>query len=351
MFNSKFSNGILKHPGFNDKGGSAPATPDYTSLAKEQAKGNMELAQYTTQANRVNQVTPYGNVTYSQSPGTFDQTGYDAALQAYNQQLASENNRASSQSPYFSQFSGIGGINQSVNNLSNRSKSHLTAPNRADFTKGGNQWTATQSLSPAQQAILEANQGLSTSKLGYAQDILNRAQNGQGGVDMSSLPSYGINPGETYSDAIMRRLQPSMDQAHQSFDAQMANQGVMPGTQAYDNAYRNFSQGQNDQRTSAITGGMGVGLQANQQAYNQSLQNLNNPINMVNSLQTGSQVTNPQGVNSANMPQVQGPDLTGAAQNTYNAQMGAYNADQASSNGFMGGLMGLAGAGMNAYAL
>ena len=320
MFNSKFL-GVLKHPGYNGgKGGSAPATPDYTSLAKEQAAGNLALAKYTTEANRVNQVTPYGNITYSQNPGTVNQSAYDQALQAYNQSMAH------------------GGRNKD-----------LKAPNIADFTTGNNTWTATQSLSPAEQAILNAKEGLTTGKLGYAQDLLNKAQNGQGGVDMSSLPSYGINPGETYSDAIMRRLQPSMDQAQQSFDAQMANQGVMPGTQAYDNAYRNFSQGQNDQRTSAITGGMTVGLNANQQAYNQALQNMNNPINQINSLETGSQVTNPQGVNSANMPQVQGADLTGAAQNTYNSQLSNYNAENAASNGFMGGLMNLGGSAAIAY--
>lgn len=314
MFNSKFL-GVLKHPGYNGgKGGSAPATPDYTSLAKEQAAGNLDLAKYTTEANRVNQVTPYGNITYSQSPGTVNQSAYDQALQSYNQSLAH------------------GGRNKD-----------LKAPNIADFTTGNNTWTATQSLSPAEQKILEANQGLSTGKLGYAQDILNKAQNGQSGVDTSQLPSYGINPGETYSDAIMRRLQPQQAQAKQSFDAQMANQGVMPGTQAYDNAYRNFSQGQNDQLTSAITGGMGVGLQANQQAFNQGITNMNQPINMVNALQGGSQVTNPQGVNSANMPQVAGPDLTGAAQNTYNSQLANYNAQNAASGNFMGGLLGLGG--------
>jgi len=314
MFNSKFL-GVLKHPGYNGgKGGSAPATPDYTSLAKEQAAGNLDLAKYTTEANRVNQITPYGNITYSQSPGTVNQSAYDQALQSYNQSLAH------------------GGRNKD-----------LKAPNIADFTTGNNTWTATQSLSPAEQKILEANQGLSTGKLGYAQDILNKAQNGQSGVDTSQLPSYGINPGETYSDAIMRRLQPQQAQAKQSFDAQMANQGVMPGTQAYDNAYRNFSQGQNDQLTSAITGGMGVGLQANQQAFNQGITNMNQPINMVNALQGGSQVTNPQGVNSANMPQVAGPDLTGAAQNTYNSQLANYNAQNAASGNLMGGLLGLGG--------
>jgi hypothetical protein len=344
MFNSKFL-GILKHPGYNGgKGGSAPSTPDFTNLAKQQAASNLDLAKYTTEANRVNQVTPYGNITYSQGSPTIDQAGYDAALASYNQQLASQNNsHGKSTFNAGGIFGGYGG-----NNSNGNKKNSLVAPNIADYTKGSNTWTATQSLSPAEQKILEANQGLSTGKLGYAQDILNKAQNGQSGVDTSQLPSYGINPGETYSDAIMRRLQPQQAQAKQSFDAQMANQGVMPGTQAYDNAYRNFSQGQNDQLTSAITGGMGIGLQANQQAFNQGITNMNQPINMVNSLQNGSQVTNPQGVNSANMPQVAGPDLTGAAQNTYNSQLANYNAQNAASGNFMGGLLGLGGAALGA---
>jgi len=341
MFNSKFL-GVLKHPGYNGgKGGSAPATPDYTSLAKQQAADNLALAKYTTEANRVNQVTPYGNITYSQGSPTIDQAGYDAALKAYNNQLAASNSYGASKGINYGQnggIFGIGGGTSSKNNYNN-----LKAPNIADYTKGSNQWTATQTLSPAEQAILNAKEGLSTSKLGYAQDLLNKSRNGQGGVDMSQLPSYGINPGETYSDAIMRRLQPQMQQAQQSFESQMANQGVVPGTQAYDNAYRNFAQGQNDQRTSAITGGMGVGLTANQQAYNQALQNMNNPINMINSLETGAQVQNPQGVNTAAMPQVAGPDLTGAAQNTYNSQLANYNAQNAASGNFMGGLLGLGG--------
>jgi hypothetical protein len=88
-------------------------------------------------------------------------------------------------------------------------------------------------------------------------------------IDQSKLPSYGINPGETYEAAIMRRLQPQMAQDQQSMQAQLANQGVVPGTEAYNNAMRVFNQGQNDQRTSAIVGGMQTGLAANQQAFGQ----------------------------------------------------------------------------------
>jgi hypothetical protein len=83
------------------------------------------------------------------------------------------------------------------------------------------------------------------------------------------LPTYGINPGESYEAAIMRRLQPQMAQDQQSMQVQLANQGIVPGTEAYNNAMRTFTQGQNDQRTSAVVGGMNTGLAANQQAYGQ----------------------------------------------------------------------------------
>lgn len=43
---------------------SAPAAPDYASAAKETATGNLEAARQATKANRINQYTPYGSLTY-----------------------------------------------------------------------------------------------------------------------------------------------------------------------------------------------------------------------------------------------------------------------------------------------
>jgi hypothetical protein len=341
MFNSKFGVGVLKHPGYNGKS-SAPPAPDYTAAANATAAGNLEAAKYTTQANRVNQVTPYGNLTYSQGSPSVNQSGYDQAMKNYQQQLAAYNQPSNAGSGNW--------FGQTTANSNNGAAP--TAPNIKDFTTDSNQWTATQTLTPAQQKILEQNQNLNSGLLDTAQSGLNYAKGviEKPGVDLSQLPSYGINPGENYSDAIMRRLQPSMDQAKQSFESQMANQGVVPGTQAYDNAYRNFSQGQNDQRTSAITGGMGVGLNANQQAFQQQSYNQMQPINVINALRTGSQVQGPSYVNPAAMPSVAGPDLLGAAQAQYQGQLAQTNANNAASGGFMGGLMNLASTGAQLYA-
>jgi hypothetical protein len=54
---------------------SAPAAPDYTGAAEKTAAGNLEAAKYATRANRVNQYTPYGNLTYNEKgDGTWEQT-------------------------------------------------------------------------------------------------------------------------------------------------------------------------------------------------------------------------------------------------------------------------------------
>jgi hypothetical protein len=195
-----------------------------------------------------------------------------------------------------------------------------------------------------QQAGL--NSGLLTTAqrgLDYAGNLLEKP-----GIDMSKLPSTGINPGEMYSDAIMRRLQPQLQMEKNQFDAQMANQGIATNSEAYANAKRQFDQTQNDKLTSAITGGMNVGLNANQQAFAQQGYNQMQPINVINALRTGSQVQAPTFVNSANQATTQGPDILGATGQQYNAQLAQTNANNAGMANFTSGLMNLGGAAMMA---
>ena len=44
---------------------SAPAAPNYTAAAQATAAGNLDAARQAVAANRVNQVTPYGNLDYA----------------------------------------------------------------------------------------------------------------------------------------------------------------------------------------------------------------------------------------------------------------------------------------------
>jgi len=258
----------------------APPPPDYVGAANATAQGNIDAARVATAANRVNQVTPYGNLTYKQ-------TGTDSY--------------------------------------------------------GNPTWTATQELAPAQQKILEQQAGLSSGLLNTAQQGLDYAGSlmAKPGIDMSKLPSTGFDPGQSYQDAMMKRLSPQIDRENQSFEQDMANKGIGAGTQAYNTAKTLLAQNQNDRLNQATVQGLNAGLTANQQAFAQQGYNQMQPINVINALRTGSQVASPQYVNPAQQATTAGPDILGATGQQYNAQLGATNANNAATSGFFGGLMNM----------
>ena len=139
----------------------------------------------------------------------------------------------------------------------------------------------------------------------------------------------------------MRRLAPTQQHQSEMSDQQLANQGIMPGSQAYNNAKRLLSQSQNDQLTSAIVGGMNTGLQANQQQYAQNLANYQLPLNVANQIKG---LATPNYVNPATQQTTAGADILGATNAQYQNQLSAYNAQQAQQGNMLGGLAGLGGA-------
>jgi hypothetical protein len=261
---------------------SAPAAPDYRAAAQETATGNLEAARQATAANRVNQVTPYGNLNYAI-------TGSD---------------------PY-----------------------------------GNPTWTATQSLSPAQQQLLDyQNQTsiglgkLAGQGLGYVENMLNTP------FDVSKLPSTGFNPSQSYQDAYMQRLAPQLQMGREQLAQNLANKGIDIGSKAYENAMRMQGQRENDLLAAATTQGFGVGQQARQSALQEQAYLRNEPLNTLSAVRTGAQVQGPQFVNSATQATTAGPDILGAAQMGYNAQMGDFNAKQAAQANLNQGLFSLGGA-------
>ena len=265
---------------------SAPAAPDYTGAAQQTAQGNLDMARTATAANRVNQVTPYGNLDYSI-------TGQDSY--------------------------------------------------------GNPTWTATTSLSDIGQQLLNNQNQASLGLGGTINAALGRTQEMMGEGFNPNLPQVGINAGEQYQDAYMRRLAPQIEQGREALDVKLANQGIPVGSEAYRRAQMAQSQRENDLLLGATTQGFGTGLQANQQAYNQAMTNYNMPLNTLSALRSGSQVQNPSFVNSSQQATTGGADILGATQMGYNAQLGDYNSQQAAQQNFNSGLMGLGGAGVMAF--
>lgn len=201
-------------------------------------------------------------------------------------------------------------------------------------SQGNPMWSATQTPTEPLGSAINANIGQIANQYGTQ-------------FTGGNLPSYGINPNETYSDAIMRRLQPQQAMQQKQFDAQMANQGIPVGSEAYNNANRQFQQTLNDQRTSAIVGGMQTGLAANQQQYAQNLSNYQLPLTVGSQLKA---LGTPNYINPASQQTTAGADALSAGIGSYNAQMGQYNARQAANQNLTSGLFGLGGAAMNAPA-
>ena len=186
-------------------------------------------------------------------------------------------------------------------------------------------WSANQSLNPALQSAMSGLQNKLATSAGQ-------------GINTNTLAQTGINPGEMYSDAIMRRLQPQQQQQSAAVETQLANQGIMPGSEAYNRAKTQLAQQQNDQLTSAQVGGINVGLQANQQGFNQQLQQSNLPIQQLGAF---NQATQPGYVTPYNQAAVAGPDYTGAYTTGQAAAIAAQNAANAKTANLQNGLFSL----------
>jgi len=181
-------------------------------------------------------------------------------------------------------------------------------------SEGNPTYTQTQTLNPQLQSAINSNlgqlgqpfqapqfQGQDMASMNYFGSKLNQQQFDPNSLQnyqldtsrlgANALPSYGINPGQTYSDAIMQRLQPSLERDTQALDARLANQGIMQGSKAYETAKLLQGQNQNDALTSAIVGGMQTGLAANNQQFGQN-------FNVANTQLGANQYNNQQAMNS-----------------------------------------------------
>jgi hypothetical protein len=268
-------------------GGSAPPPPDYSGAARETAQGNLDAARANIAANRVNQYTPYGSLEY----------------------------------------------------------------NMAGEDKYGNpMWSATQSLAPDQQKLLDIQNQLSIGTgqlgqkgLGYVENMINQP------FDTSKLVSTGFNPSQSYQDAYMQRLKPQIEQGREALATQLANSGIPVGSEAYNRAMMTQGQKENDLLAAATTQGFGVGQQARQQGFNELAYQRNEPINTLNAVRSGAQVQSPTFVNPAMQANTAGADILGATQMGYNANLAASNAQNAANNAMTSGLFGLGGAGLIGY--
>jgi len=286
----------------------APATPDYRGAAVEQGAANLEAARATARLSNPNTYTPYGTQLIS----------YDGDIP-----------------------------------------------------------TIRQTLTPTAQKTLEAQQGveLSLANLGSkgaqtASGVLDKPFSFSGpevqtSLDLSGIAKMPVNAGITGQEAIMSRLNPSLARQRTTTETNLINQGLRPGSEAYDNAIRSLGEQETDARTQAVLQGLNLDIGANQQGFGQQLEagKFGNtaqqqalaeaiqlrqlPLNEITALMSGSQIQNPQ-FGAYSGATVQPAPLFAGTQAQGQFDANKYNQEVSQANAQTAGMYSLGGAALGA---
>ena len=228
---------------------SAPAAPNYTAAAQATASGNLDAARQATAANRVNQVTPYGNLNYAITGSdpygnptwTATQSLSPDQQELYNMDIATSKGLGQLQSTGLNYVQGM-----MANPFSTASlpalQSSAGMPNLQQLSGQANLQTV--------------GQGPQFSQIGDPSQL------------QTGLQDQGMAGWDRASQLMMQRLQPQMDIQQKSLDAKLANQGIVAGTEAYNRAKASLGMQQNDLLTQAQLQSQGIG----QNLFNQALQ-------------------------------------------------------------------------------
>ncbi len=344
----------------------APKSPDPKETSAAQTGTNIGTAVANSYLNNINQVTPDGSLTYSQTGmqkyyDPYTGKTYDIPQFTATQQLSQQQQAIKDQED---------ATNLNLGKLANSQSSRLNDLLGKPFDLGGAPAAGNAgSMTPPQYQQYTGGPQLQTS---YTDDF---------SADRQKV-----------EDALMSRINPQLEQDRSALEQRLANQGIMPGSKAFETAMNQNAQASNDARMQAILAGgqeqsrlaglsrdqATFGNNANQQMWNnqfqatqgnnglagqqfadqqtmfnaqnaqrnqwlqEQYQQRNQPINEISALLSGAQVTGPNFVNSANS-QIATTDVAGIINQDYQNRLGAWQQQQAQTGGILGGLFGLGG--------
>ena len=341
--------------------GGGPEAPDPYAVSDAESKANIEAARVTAALNRANQITPWGNLTWEQTPGTFDEAGYNRAVAEYEKQKA-----AQEAAGLTGGFRGEGGLNFAQRLLGGQS---LTPPKREDFMSGGkDSWTSRITLNPQEQALLDQQRKTSLGLAGATDKALSRVS-ALGDIPGLNLPDGAMpTSNEAYRKQIQdalygqmaSRLDPMWQQRGGDLESKLAAQGITQGSEAYNREQQNFGLARNDayqsalnnaitQGESAVAGQFGRDMGGRQQGVSEALsefqtglQGRGQVLNELSSIRSGQQVQQPQFGSTQSGANVAPANV---AQNIWNG----YNGQQAQQASMMNGLTSLGSAAIMAF--
>lgn len=373
----------------------APTPPSAQQTAIAQTGTNVSTAIANAFLGNVNQVTPTGSVSYNPTGSyawTDPSTGQNYTIPTFTAtQTLSPTQQAIQGQTEAAQYNLAGMANAQSGNIANLLSTQMDlsgAPSAGNAAAIGNVPGAATSYSQG---------GPITTNIGQL-----------GNITQSYGPDNFSSDRQQVQDALMARMNPQLQIQQQQLQQQLANQGIKYGSTAYNNAMLTYNQQANDARWGAITqasqeqqnevnmaaqqaafqnaaqqqgyqqqlGASTFANQAQAQQYEQNAanaafynsgqaQNLaqaqdafnaqqsarnqymqeqyaqrNQPINEITSLLSGSQVTQPNFVNTAGS-QIPTTDISGLINTQFNQQLANYQQQNNQYNAMVGGVLGL----------
>lgn len=352
--------------------GSAPAAPDYLGAATAQAQASEKATTAQNFANRPSINTPFGGQSWTTGRGTDPATGQAVTTWTQNTTLAPGLQSAlNSQIQLQNDRSQLAeGFMDRVGEEYKQPFDYATLPRMA------------QSNTPA---------SLGTSLTDYTPGLTTSFNFG------APLPQVDSSYRDTVANQLMTRMQPVHDYQQQQLESRLANQGFTVGSEGYKRALDELNQRQAAERFQALDQSgnemqrlFGMQMQTANTGFNQNLQgaqfqnqalgqaaaldqsrlqsqnaamgqqqNLNQAyvdqqnrvrqqaiaeqmqrrgmsLNEMNALLSGQQVNMPQMPSFNASGRAETPNILGATQMGYDAQLGAYNAQQAGFGNLLG---------------
>ena len=132
-----------------------------------------------------------------------------------------------------------------------------------------------------------------------------------------------------------QRLDPLFEQRRAGLEQRLANQGITPGSEAYNRAITQFQQGQSDAYNQLL-------LSGRQQAVQEQIAERTLPLNELSALLSGQQTTAPQ-FTPARQPTIPTTDLARLIGQDYQQRAARIDAINRGKSNILGGLFSLGG--------
>lgn len=261
-----------------------PPAPDYTAAAEATAAGNLEMAGYSTQANRPDMFNPWGSSTWT---------------------------------------------------------------NETDEAGNPINWANTVNLSPEQQALFDQQQKTDLLQGDLAYQGLQNTGDMFSTPYKTGLDEIGSYDDKRSGivDAMMARTSEDVSEGRDQKRSQLVAQGIPVGSPAFQKEMKMFDRRLTDANqqaeiyaTDQISTMMGDDRATRNQTVQEALLERQTPLNELNALRSGASVQNPSFDSFSQQQQILGPDYLSATTAQGNWDLAGWNADVAQNNMIVGGI-------------